>query len=106
VTASGTGEWKACSVSQIAGAGTALTQKKSPAASADFEGTEMTVDEYRVVVTQLGLSWQWELYRNGGPLPARLQDGPYKSARTAEAAGLVALREFLQALGREKKFRR
>jgi hypothetical protein len=66
----------------------------------------MTMDEYRVVVTQLGLSWQWELYRNGGPLPARLQDGPYKSARTAEAAGLVALREFLQALGREKKFRR
>jgi hypothetical protein len=61
------------------------------------------MDEYRVVVTRRHVaSWEWEIYRNGEPLPARVRDGPYKSVRTAESVGSVALREFLQALNREK----
>jgi hypothetical protein len=48
-------------------------------------------------------SWEWEIYRNSEPLPARLRDGPYKSVRTTEAVGSVAPREFLQGLSREKK---
>jgi hypothetical protein len=64
----------------------------------------MHVDKYHVVVTQrLRASWDWELYRNDEPLPARVRAGPYKSARTAEIAGKVALREFLEALEREHK---
>jgi hypothetical protein len=79
-------------------------------ATADFEeGTEMTpggprgvpVDKYHVVVTQRHVAlWDWEIYRNNEPLPVRLWDGPYKSERTAQAAGRVALREFLEALDR------
>jgi hypothetical protein len=62
------------------------------------------MDKYHVVVTQRHVAlWEWELYRNDEPLPARVRDGPYKSARTAEAAGRAALREFLEALNREKK---
>jgi hypothetical protein len=61
-----------------------------------------TANNYHVVVTQRHVAlWDWEIYRNGEPLPARVWDGPYKSVRTAEAAGSVALREFLQALRRE-----
>jgi hypothetical protein len=61
------------------------------------------LDKYDVVVTQRSpLFWEWELYRNFAPLPARVRDGPYKSARTAEAAGRVALREFLEAFDRKR----
>jgi hypothetical protein len=61
------------------------------------------VDKYHVVVTRRHVaSWEWEIYRNGEPLPVRMRDGPYKSVRTAESVGSVALREFLQALYREK----
>jgi hypothetical protein len=62
-------------------------------------------DEYSVVVVQRGHSldpWEWEIYRNGGPLPARLRHGKFWSERTARAAGNVALREFLEALDREQ----
>jgi Recombinase len=73
------------------------------------EGAEITpggprgvpVDKYYVVVTQShGALWEWEIYRNNEPLPVRLWDGPYKSARAAEAGGRVALREFLENLDR------
>jgi hypothetical protein len=65
------------------------------------------VDKYHVVVTRRHVaSWEWEIYRNSEPLPARLRDGPYKSVRTAEAVGSVAPREFLQGLSREKKLSR
>jgi hypothetical protein len=61
------------------------------------------MDKYHVVVTRLHVaSWEWEIYRNSEPLPVRMRDGPYKSVRTAESVGSVALREFLQALNREK----
>jgi hypothetical protein len=59
---------------------------------------------YHVVVTQSGpAAWEWELHRNGEPLPIRVKDGPYKSKSTTEAAGKVALREFLEALDREQE---
>jgi hypothetical protein len=58
---------------------------------------------YHVVVTQRGpASWEWEIYRNGEPLPLRVREGSYRSKRTTEAAGKVALREFLEALDREQ----
>ena len=63
------------------------------------------MDRYNVVVTQRGPLFWFELYRNFAPLPARVRDGPYKSARTANAAGKVALREFLEAFDRERNIR-
>jgi hypothetical protein len=61
------------------------------------------VDMYHVVVTLRGLSsWEWEIYRDGEPLPVRLRDGPYKSKSAAGAAGRVAIREFLDALDRDQ----
>ena len=62
-------------------------------------------DEYTVVVVQKGRfpsRWEWEIYRNGQPLPVRLRDGNFRQKSTAEAAGKVALRIFLQALDREQ----
>jgi hypothetical protein len=61
------------------------------------------VQMYHVVVTLRGLSsWEWEIYRNGKPLPVRLQEGPYKSKSEAGAAGRIAIREFLEALDRDQ----
>jgi hypothetical protein len=58
---------------------------------------------YHVAVTQSGNArWEWEIYRNGQPLPFRLRDGNFRSERTARAAGAVALREFLEALDRDQ----
>ena len=37
------------------------------------------------------------------PLPVPLRGGYYKAKNTTEAAGQVALREFLEALDREQK---
>jgi hypothetical protein len=63
----------------------------------------MRVNQYHVVVAQRGTSsWEWEIYRDGEPLPIRLREGSYKSKSTTEAAGKVALREFLEALDREQ----
>jgi hypothetical protein len=62
-------------------------------------------DEYSSVVVQRGrfpIRWEWELYRNGQPLPVRFRDGNFRLESTAEAAGKVALREFLEALAREQ----
>jgi hypothetical protein len=61
-------------------------------------------EQYHVVVTQRGVqSWEWEIYRDGVLLPIRLRGGYYKAKNTTEAAGQVALREFLEALVREQK---
>jgi hypothetical protein len=58
---------------------------------------------YHVVVTRRDVaSWEWEIYSNSEPLPVPMRDGPYKSVRTAESVGSLALREFLQALYREQ----
>jgi hypothetical protein len=62
-------------------------------------------DKYSVVVVKRGgfpIRWQWEIYRNGQPLLVRLRDGNFRSESTADAAGKVALREFLEALAREQ----
>jgi transcriptional regulator with XRE-family HTH domain len=62
-----------------------------------------TSNEYHVVVTQSGLSsWEWEIYRDGIPLPVPLRDGFYRFKSAAEAAGRIAIREFLEALDREQ----
>ncbi len=56
-------------------------------------------DELHVVVTDCGDgTWEWEIYRRGEPLAARMRDGPFKSQEVALAAGEVALREFLELL--------
>jgi hypothetical protein len=69
----------------------------------DEKGTaDAPVDRYHVVVTQHGLFWAWELYRNGEPLPARLRGGFHTSKSAAAAAGRAAIRAFLEALDREK----
>jgi hypothetical protein len=60
------------------------------------------VHEYHVVVTRRASSWGWEIYRDGVPLPVPLRGRYYKSKRATEAAGDIALREFLQALDREQ----
>ena len=62
-------------------------------------------DEYSVVVVQRGrfpFRWEWEIYRNGQPLPVRFREGNFRQESTAEAAGKEALRKFLQALAREQ----
>jgi len=63
----------------------------------------LTSNEYHVVVTLRGPSWEWEIYRDGMPLPVPLWDGFYTSKSAAEVAGRIALREFLEALDREQK---
>ena len=62
-------------------------------------------DEYSVVVIQRGQSparWEWEIYHNRRQLPVRLREGNFGSRATAMELGKVALREFLEALGREQ----
>ena len=62
-------------------------------------------DEYSVVVVQRGrfpFRWEWEIYRNGQPLPIRFRDGNFRQESTAKAAGKEALRKFLEALAREQ----
>jgi transcriptional regulator with XRE-family HTH domain len=64
--------------------------------------TAATSNKYHVVVTLRGLSWEWEIYRDGIPLPVRLRDGFYRSKSAAGTAGRIAIREFLEALDREQ----
>jgi hypothetical protein len=57
------------------------------------------VDKYDVVVTQRRVaSWEWEIHCNNEPLTVPLWDGPFESARAAEDAGAVALRELLKTV--------
>jgi len=36
-------------------------------------------DEFHIVVTEYGNGiWEWEICRQGEPLPARMRDGPFK----------------------------
>jgi hypothetical protein len=46
--------------------------------------------------------WEWEIYRNGRPLPVRLRGGNYATRAFAERGGARALREFLTALRHEQ----
>jgi hypothetical protein len=58
-------------------------------------------DELHIVVTECGNDiWEWEICRQGEPLPARMRDGPFKSQEVALAAGKIALREFLQSVSK------
>ena len=47
--------------------------------------------------------WDWEIYRHGEPLPARLQGSGLRSEVAAKGAGKAALRAFLYALEQEQK---
>jgi hypothetical protein len=63
-------------------------------------------DEYQVMVRRQADApsmWQWEVYCHDRPLPARLQGSGFKSGTSANAAGGVALKDFLDALDREQK---
>jgi hypothetical protein len=56
--------------------------------------------ELEVIVTEYGDGiWEWEICRQGEPLPARMRDGPFKSHDVALEAGKIALQEFLELLG-------
>jgi hypothetical protein len=46
--------------------------------------------------------WEWEIFRNGEPLPVRARDASFTSKAAAEAAGKIALRQFLEVLTREE----
>jgi hypothetical protein len=62
-------------------------------------------DEYKVVVAQRGQfarRWEWEIFRNGRPLPVPLRNRRFWSERAAKAAGEAALRDFLEALARDQ----
>jgi hypothetical protein len=61
--------------------------------------------QYTVVVVRSGSSlrpWEWEIYRDGKPLPARLSETGFRSEHTAKLAGNVALRDFLSGLAQEE----
>jgi hypothetical protein len=63
--------------------------------------------KYEAVVRwpqSLQANWEWEIYRDGLPLPARLRKVGFRSERDARAAGTLALREFLRALRDEKQW--
>lgn len=67
------------------------------------QSTKSPGPRYRVVVTERSpCSWEWEICRDGKPLPVPLRDGFYKSKSSAGAAGRVAICEFLEALDREQ----
>jgi hypothetical protein len=60
---------------------------------------------YQFIVTRsdaFASKWGWEICRDGRPLPARLRNAGFWSARTASAAAEAALRDFLTALAREE----
>ena len=61
-------------------------------------------DELHIVITECGNGiWEWEICRQGEPLPARMRDGPFGSEEAALAAGKTALREFLGLLESEQE---
>jgi hypothetical protein len=64
---------------------------------------DLVEENYTLVVAQPNphSPWEWEVYRNGAPLPARLHKGGFRSEGNARAAGKMALLEFLVALARE-----
>ena len=83
-TAAGSGEWNSTQVRVV------LRRL----------GHLLPANKYRLVVRRGVLSWEWQLYRSGEPLPIRWQ-GDYKSRKGAREAGGIALRE-LQALEQEQ----
>jgi hypothetical protein len=51
-----------------------------------------SIGSIMAVVTEYGNGiWEWEICRQGEPLPARMRDGPFKSQEIALAAGRIAL---------------
>ena len=61
-------------------------------------------EKYHVVVQQHPnwWRWEWEVFRNGSSMAARLRGGNHSTKNSAEKAGARALREFLAALERER----
>jgi hypothetical protein len=54
----------------------------------------LSPDELQVVLTEYGDGiWEWEICRQGEPLPARMRDGPFKSHDVALQAGKIALQK-------------
>jgi hypothetical protein len=62
-------------------------------------------DDYSVMVVKRRFyppQWEWEICRNGEPLPVRARDASFKSKSAAEAAGKIELRQFLEILAWEQ----
>jgi hypothetical protein len=47
--------------------------------------------------------WAWEIKRRSGPMGFRLTDSGFQSQASAEIAGNLALKEFLEALAKRTK---
>src|SRR5271163_3242495 len=57
--------------------------------------TKSSSPRYGVAVIERSpSSWEWEICRDGRPLPVPLRDGFYKSKSAAGAAGRLAIRRF------------
>jgi hypothetical protein len=64
------------------------------------------VDQYTVIVTQIGGrfgAWQYEIHRDGRPLPARVRDTGFKTRYIAKLAGDAAQQDFLLGLAQEQR---
>ena len=82
-----------------------LTGTPADQAGWGFRLAPRMADKYHVVTQQPDPNWwrwEWEIFRNGKPLPVRLRGGNHPSKNSAERAGTRALREFLVDLGREQ----
>jgi hypothetical protein len=63
-------------------------------------------DRYKVIVTQIGGqfgAWQYEIHRDGRPLPARVQDTGFRTRYIATLAGNAAREDFLLGLAHEQR---
>jgi hypothetical protein len=64
----------------------------------------LSPDGLEVVLTEYGDGiWEWEICRQGEPLPARMRDGPFKSHDVALKAGKIALQKVLKLLEFEQQ---
>ena len=55
----------------------------------------LSSDELDVIVTEYGDGiWEWEMCRQGEPLPARMRDGPFKSLDVALEVEKLRSRSF------------
>jgi hypothetical protein len=62
-------------------------------------------ENFTVVVTQIGGrfgAWQYEIHRDGKPLPARVRDTGFRTRQIAMLAGNAALQDLLLGLAQEQ----
>jgi transcriptional regulator with XRE-family HTH domain len=64
-------------------------------ASEGGPGVRLRKAEYTVKLVHSQGFWEWEIHRDGKPLPVRLREDGYKTKRAAKSAANVAFRDFL-----------